>query len=235
MDSQVFYRGPSMLDGGPILGIVKFGSNNKKTGDMSQTYIIPDVGVKPNETLHDGSDASVCGGCPMRYEYDDDGKHIPGTRGCYVVMFRGPNSMWKYHRNKPVITPQEFGVMVEASGSPLRLGAYGEPVAIPMEFWEPAINATIKNKTGFTGYSHQWSNPQFQMWSEFLMASIHSTSEIRKASKLGWRYFRSSTDGHVDGEVRCPAPDKGVQCIDCQLCQGMTKPGAKSVYIDIHK
>ena len=133
--------------------------------------------------------------------------------------------MWKYHRNKPVISPEDFGAMVAVSGSPLRLGAYGEPVAIPMEFWKPAINATIENKMGFTGYSHQWSNPQFQMWSEFLMASIHSTSEIRKASKLGWRYFRSSTDGHVDWDVRCPEPDKGVHCIAVQFCKGMTNTG----------
>lgn len=238
MESQVFYKGPSMLDGSPILGIVKFGSSNKKTGAMSQTYIIPDRGdVKPNETLHSGDDASVCGDCPMRYRYNDDGNHIPGTRKCYVVMFRGPNSMWKYHRTKPVISPQEFGNQVAISGAPLRLGAYGEPVAIPLEVWKPAIDATIRNRSGFTGYSHQWSKPDFQQWKRYLMASIHDVSEISSAQDKGWRYFRSSTDGHVKGEVRCPAsePDKGTKCIDCQLCQGMTKPGAKSVYIDIHK
>jgi len=236
MESQVFYRGPSMLDGSPILGIVKFGSANKKTGNMSQTYIIPDVGEQPNQTLHDGRDASVCGDCPMRYDYDADGNHIPGTRKCYVVMFRGPNSMWKHHRSKPVISPDDFGAMVGASGAPLRLGAYGEPVAIPMEVWKPAIHATISNRTGFTGYTHQWKNFEFQQWKLYLMASIHDAGEVAEAESMDWRHFRSSTDGHIPGkEVRCPAPDKGVKCIDCQLCQGNNKHGSKSVYIDIHK
>ena len=36
----VFYRGPSLLDGAPIIGIVTTKSENRKTGPILQTWIL---------------------------------------------------------------------------------------------------------------------------------------------------------------------------------------------------
>ena len=36
----VIYKGPSLLDGAPIVVIAVIGSGNTKTGDMVQTYIL---------------------------------------------------------------------------------------------------------------------------------------------------------------------------------------------------
>ena len=36
----IFYEGPSVLDGAPIVGIALAKSTNRKTGDLVQTYII---------------------------------------------------------------------------------------------------------------------------------------------------------------------------------------------------
>src|SRR5579871_6685385 len=59
--SFVFYDGPSMLDGAPILGIVTgLGwSENSKTGDMLHTWIIR-RDLAPNEAVASGADASIC-------------------------------------------------------------------------------------------------------------------------------------------------------------------------------
>ena len=65
MQSFVFYDGPSALDGAPIIGIAVLRSDNRKTGDMVQTYILR-ADTHPVDALRDGSDASICGDCPHR-------------------------------------------------------------------------------------------------------------------------------------------------------------------------
>ncbi len=63
------YRGPSALDGSPIVAIatgIKRPSANAKTGAMVQVWILPDNGENPLESVRSGEDASVCGDCPLR-------------------------------------------------------------------------------------------------------------------------------------------------------------------------
>jgi len=40
--SGIIYRGPSVLDGAPIVVVATYSKRNKKTGTMVQTYIIRD-------------------------------------------------------------------------------------------------------------------------------------------------------------------------------------------------
>jgi hypothetical protein len=76
----VFYRGPSLLTGDPIVGIVtglEGGSLNPKTGPMCQAWIIrPDLA--PMDAKRQNLDDAICGDCQLR-----------GDRGfesaCYVT------------------------------------------------------------------------------------------------------------------------------------------------------
>jgi len=40
MKNGVFYRGPSLIDGEPIVGVAIYSDRNGKTGRVLQTYII---------------------------------------------------------------------------------------------------------------------------------------------------------------------------------------------------
>ena len=64
----VLYRGPSRLDGAPIV-VVATGlqrpSENEKTGPMVQTWILRSD-EHPVSAVHSGADASICGDCPLR-------------------------------------------------------------------------------------------------------------------------------------------------------------------------
>ena len=56
----VIYRGPSLLDGAPIVAIATMQTSNRKTGNMVQTWILRED-VSPVEASKAGADASVCG------------------------------------------------------------------------------------------------------------------------------------------------------------------------------
>ena len=95
----VIYRGPSMLDGAPIVCIatgLETGSSNGKTGGgLIQTWIIRED-QSPTEAVNSGADASVCGGCRHRGSIVD-GKNV--DRSCYVTIFQAPLNVYKsYHR-----------------------------------------------------------------------------------------------------------------------------------------
>ena len=88
MQSFVFYDGPSALDGAPIIGIAVLRSDNRKTGDMVQTYILR-ADTHPVDAIRDGSDASICGDCQHRARtietVDKRGrKRSKRVRTCYV-------------------------------------------------------------------------------------------------------------------------------------------------------
>ena len=163
----IFYHGISQIDKtSQIVGIITLNSDNKKTGNMGQSWIIPDNNLSPVDNAREGSDFSVCGDC----------KHRPENMGsCYVTLFQAPLQIWKtYSKYKyPVIdltTRNNF--LYER---PLRLGAYGDPVAIPFEVWESLLREN--NITSTTGYTHQWNNCD-QRFKFILMASVDSKEEL---------------------------------------------------------
>ena len=64
----VLYRGPSLLDGKPIVCIatgLRSPSGNPKTGPMVQTWIMRED-VAPHTAQKSGEDSSVCGDCALR-------------------------------------------------------------------------------------------------------------------------------------------------------------------------
>src|SRR5207253_7718239 len=98
MASLVVYRGPSMLDGAPIVGILTFDSDNVKTGPMAQLFIMA-ANVAPHEAQRTGDDAGVCGDCSYRPIHAKARGYTP----CYVKVWQGPLSTWKANRAKPVM------------------------------------------------------------------------------------------------------------------------------------
>lgn len=50
LKSSILYRGPSLLDGQPIVAIAIVKSDNAKTGNMVQTYILRED-IDPNRRI----------------------------------------------------------------------------------------------------------------------------------------------------------------------------------------
>lgn len=221
----IFYDGPSLLDGSRILGIATAKTSNPKTGPMVQTWILK-AEVDPWSIVKANDDASICGNCRHR---GVDGK----DRSCYVNVWRAPLGVWKARENTDRLDPTAFGELLKARSASVRLGAYGDPAAIPTPVW----SEIVKNATIWTGYTHQWRTCDPNL-ARYCMASVDSMDEYLEATRNGWRTFRVRTpEGPLDSqEVICPASDEAgnrVTCAQCKLCQGTAKQ-AKSVAIIVH-
>jgi hypothetical protein len=221
-NGYIVYRGPSLLDGAPIVVVAITASTNEKTGNMVQTYIMRDD-VKPTDALKTGEDSSVCGDC----------KHRPINGGaCYVRVFQGPLVVWKgVHLGRyPVATPEQVGKMV--AGRMVRLGSYGDPMAVPANVWE----ALTAHAEGHTGYSHQWQNEGIDEGHKarvmaLCMASADSAEEAEAARLANVRYFRIRTADEAvsKGEFVCPASEeagKRKTCATCGACNGTDDKGS---------
>lgn len=217
----VLYRGPSLLDGAPIVVIAITKSSNRKTGDMLQTYILRDD-MKPTDALRSGADASICGDC----------KHRPVLGGaCYVRVDQGPLVVWKaYKRGIYPYRPAAGAIEALGIGRMVRLGTYGDPAAVPVHVWE----SLTRHAKGRTGYTHQWLNPalpsaHLDALARLCMASVDGPEEADFARGAGYRYFRIRTAAQplAAREFICPASDeagKRKTCAECRACDG-TAPG----------
>ena len=231
MNSFILYEGKSQLDGKPIVVIATGlnGSANKKTGSLVQTWIIRSD-IAPHEAIKTGDDSSICGDCTHR------GKIVDGKlegRSCYVLTHQAPLSVYKSFLKGKYTKPSEKEIRMLLKGKKLRLGAYGDPLAVPFEVWDNALSYTIGN----TGYTHQWKTGDAR-FKKILMASCDNSKEQVKASILGYRTFRvkSKLDNLLLGEIACPASkEAGVKtsCEKCLLCSGMSTL-AKNIAIIAH-
>ena len=117
----------------------------------------------------------------------------------------------------------------------VRLGAYGDPAAVPGYVWESLISECA----GHTAYSHQrdWRGAAFDP--AIMMVSADSLDSAVAAWSAGARTFRvvGQVSELVRGrEILCPASEeagKRTTCIDCLLCAGSRKQ-AKSIAIVVH-
>lgn len=222
----VAYRGPSRLDGAPIVLVVTFASLNTKTGAMAQAWVLR-ADVSPQEAIAGGLDRSVCGDCIHR------SGHAIG-RSCYVITWLGPLRVYKSFRANqyPTMAPQLAASYL--AGQQLRMAAYGDPVAVPLDVWR----TLIRHCEGWTGYTHQWRTCD-QRFQAFLMASVESEAEVVAAQTLGWRTFRTrlETEPVRADEIVCPASDEAghrTTCEACNLCTGRARNAARSIVIQAH-
>jgi hypothetical protein len=212
----------------PIVAIAIFNgskahSKNLKTGNMVQTYILRQD-MEPNVAIREGKDEAVCGVCPLK-----------SGNGCYVIGHQGPLAVYRaYLKGKyRHATMEDLAYLRNQS---LRIGTYGDPVAIPVGVWNSIVGGKRQKRTGYT---HQWTQSNAQAYKHLLMASTASSQENTVAGSMGWRTFRirPSVESPVNNkEVVCPASEEGgkkVQCVTCSLCSG-SKLNAKSVVIVSH-
>jgi len=208
-----FYNGPSQLDGQSIIGIATLKSKNRKTGPMIQTWIMR-TDQEPHTAIKTGADSSVCGDCPLK----------PSETGvCYVLTFQGPLAIHRaFNAGSYPDYSQDLSQAAPAlSHRNLRMGSYGDPVAIPIHVWTELLSMTQNH----TGYTHQWRLPIAAPFKGILQASVDTLADVRDAKSAGWRVFRIlPNDGTPipDHYTLCPAEKypETATCNNCHMCDG---------------
>jgi hypothetical protein len=225
----LFYRGPSLLTGTPIVGVLTgltHRCDNPKTGPILQTWILRED-LAPMAAVRRNLDDAICGDCALR------GERGLGRR-CYVAPWLAPTNVWRMVAARRYPEASWPDVRTAVAGHSLRLGAYGDPAAIPFEVW----CVVLEQATGWVGYTHHWRRCD-DRFRHILMASVDSLDELVAARAAGWRTFRVLAPGEApleQQECRCPASVEAghrTTCERCQLCRGTSRP-ARSVAIAAH-
>lgn len=239
----VLWEGKSWYDGSDIVAIATLHSNNVKTGDMIQVWILS-ARHSPLVAAKRGYDAATCGNCVFRsfIQRRARGRRASAamrallrSKPCYVELGKAPNGIYGAYRRKRY--PLWDGDLSLFHGRKVRFGAYGDPAFLPV-----ALVARIAAAAdGSTGYTHQWRDPRSSWARKFFMASCDAPGDIDDALASGWRYFyaKSKSDAVPVSSIVCPAANesgKRVQCIDCTLCDGVQYDNdrRKSITIDTH-
>jgi hypothetical protein len=225
----IFYRGPSMLDGSPIIAIATGtakASRNTKTGGEVQTWILRDD-MSPVEAVKSGADSAICGTCIHRGNGDGS------NRSCYVTVFQAPLVVWKSAQRGlyPQIDPVQAGHAL--TGKVVRLGSYGDPAAVPADVW----HCLIEKCAGHTGYTHQWRTSDALR--TLCMASCDNAFEQEIAKAQGWRTFRvmRAGDRMLPREIVCPASKEAgakTSCAACKACGGTSAKAKADIAIVAH-
>ena len=208
-----------MLDGAPIVVIATMSTSNVKTGQMVQPWILR-ADINPVEASQTGDDSSICGNCVHRHY---------NKGACYVNIGQAPNAVYKgYQRGiYPVFVYDDHAHYF--AHRKIRLGAYGDPAAVPFGVMQSIADLGI----GHTGYTHQAEHKGFDgRYFELCQVSADTPRQAAKYQKLGAKTFRVALAGDAlaNGELECLADSKGLQCIDCMLCDGSTKNIAITVH-----
>lgn len=236
--SYTIYVGPSRINGDIIRGVVTTHTVNTKLTDRLNAEVLQ-LWVLTHEThpviaLREGQDEAVCGSCPLRAWRREE--KVP--RLCYV----NPNpigSVWRSSNANPIIPARK--AVAGSTARLLRLGAYGDPAALPFEVVNDLVReAQAAGVRRFTGYTHQWRTCD-QRFRSLLMASCEGAQESLRAQLWGWRTFSTRRPGELPSpdEIVCPAADEAgnkTTCEKCGLCDG-ARPGGdlrKNIIIAVH-
>ena len=238
---MILYQGPSLIDGKPIVAILTgldSKSHNSKTGEMPQIWIIR-ADMHPTEALRTGEDISICGDCPHRPKVLGENALKKNSRSCYVNTMSFNGIYKKFARGGYSIA--DLNSLADTlSGLHVRLGAYGEPAAVPIEVWD-----TVLKNCKSTGYTHRWKtcDPRY---AEYCMASCDTPIDVVMSTRKGYRTFFVQNVNVISDTLKivenvkmawCPASrekGKSTTCNKCMACSG-TRFGQKSnVSIMIH-
>jgi len=232
-NGAILWEGKSRIDGAPIMLIatgLKTGSTNAKTGNLVQTWILR-ADVKPTTAVQTGEDASICGACPHRGTIVD-GKNV--GRSCYVTIFQAPLNIFGTAKRGVYKRIKRDNAQALLAGRNVRLGAYGDPAAVPFHVWDRILKLAARG----TGYTHQWKECDSR-FARYCMASADNVHESQWAQALGYRTFRVGTKAEslVKGEFLCPASKEAgakTNCAACLACGGLSSPNRASVFIPAH-
>lgn len=219
------YRGPSRYNGKPIIAVVTWHSDNDKTGDMPQLWILadPEVYGMPTDASRSQDDDACCGDYPLR-------RCLGGA--CYVTLHQGPRSVAACFLSGGY-PPADLEDMRRIGTCNLRRGAYGDAVMLPDDVLRWFVGA------GGSGYTHQWRRFNHELVRRQFMASVDSPAEYLEAVAAGFRTFRVYRDDGeplMPGEIDCPAYTRGTSCADCGLCSGKLSEtdSRKNVAVPVH-
>lgn len=225
----ILYEGPSLIDGEPITAVASWRSANRKTGDTPQVWILR-RDVAPLNATRMGADRSICGDCPLRGRLLD-GRNV--GRSCYVVVAHAPTSVWLAYRRGAYrrVGRGQLGRLF--TGAFVRIGAYGDPAAVPMAVWR----AMLARVRGWTAYTHQWREGADLQG--IAMASCETDRDARDAAAMGYRVFRvTPPDGPpLPGHASCPASaEQGhrLTCLECGACNGGDPAARPHVQVRVH-
>ena len=209
----IVYEGPSVLDGAPIVVIATLSTDNRKTGDMVQIWIIRSD-MSPLEASKKKLDSAICGNCPHKWS-------VGGA--CYVNLGQAPTSIFNAYKRGayPRLPTDDNNATLQKllRNRLVRLGAYGDPAAVPV--W--VLHTLVAFAAGHTGYTHQMRHKNFDP--AVLRYCMASTETLKTSAKL-WadkaRTFRIVHDitELQPGEIECLSDAKGVPCSECLLCDG---------------
>jgi hypothetical protein len=247
---MIIYQGKSLLDSKTDIVCIATGaennSNNIKTGGMLQTWIL-NANVDPVSANRTGADISICGHCIHKGhpKNPNENRGFARKRSCYVNLVFAPNQIFKtYKRGGYPIAQKRADLEDLGRKKIVRLGAYGDPAAVPRDIWEDLL----KYSSGRTGYSHQiidsnlQLNQQFAPLADICMISADTIEQARIAWSQGLRTYRVVSDlSDVDRqkEIICPASKEAgaiTTCAKCKLCSGSKGKAqkARSVAIVVH-
>tara|TARA_R110000782_G_scaffold206019_1_gene294282 strand:- start:103 stop:867 length:765 start_codon:yes stop_codon:yes gene_type:complete len=242
VQNRIIYRGPSMIDGSPIVCIVtglSGASSNGKTGDMLQTWILSDNGQSPIEASRSGQDSSVCGTCMHRgTAAPEKATGWANGRTCYVALNQAPTAVYSAYKRGSYATATLEETSELGRDRMVRLGSYGDPAALP-----PAVfRSLISSARGHTGYTHGRGT---DIDYENLMVSADNKKQAQGYHLNNKRTFRvipvsiwadKGKASMLKNEVLCPASKEAGQrttCESCKLCSG-SGIKAKSIAIVAH-
>ena len=228
-NGYILWQGDSLFDGNKI-AVIATGflnkSENRKTGQIIQTYIIR-RDIHPILARRLGEDRAICNSCKMRE-----------SNCCYTNLCHGPVAVFKALIEGNYKECEEEDLK-EFKGKFIRIGTYGDPAAVPYFVWEK-ICSYVK---GWTGYTHSWKTCD-QRLKRFCMASVDSIKgymkEYEQARILGWRTFRirENLDNELtEDEVMCPASEEAgklTTCEKCLMCGGLSSKVKKDISIVLH-
>ena len=215
----ILYDGPSILDGEPIAVIATLSTSNRKTGPMIQTWIIRSD-IDPVSASKEGEDSSICGSCPHKH-------NLGGV--CYVNIGQAPLAIYKAYK-RGLYPHIDYDVdHVHFTGRMVRLGAYGDPAAMPYEIAEKVKDMG----RGHTGYTHQIKHKNFdKRFLTLCMVSADTPKQALKYQGMGAKTFRVAMKGDMvfNSETECLSETKVIQCDACGLCNGKKR----NIVITVH-
>jgi hypothetical protein len=232
MKSGIIYKGPSRIDGAPIVVLATYSNRNTKTGSVVQTYILRED-INPLEASKTGADASICGDCPLRGTptADPDRKIAKGRR-CYVNLGQGVLIVYRAFINGVYPDAQDPASRAAIGrGRVVRVGTYGDGRAVPDHVWDELLSEC----SAWTAYTHG------EGWRpDLAMQSVEDIDTARAHWRAGRRTFRIVTGvAEIDtaNEVLCPASKEAgrrTTCASCKLCSGTATKSPKSIAIPAH-
>jgi len=223
---MIIWEGESPIDSKPLVAIMtglKQASVNPKTGRMAQVWIIRSD-IHPQEALKGGEDYSICGNCVHRKN------PTTGKRTCYVKPMP-VNAV--YMSFKKGIYPTFSEQVIKKIRDPIRWGAYGDPVCIPIDVIDKVHDLSGQS---WTGYTHQWRDPRFNKYKRLFHASCDSFEDYKEASQAEWSTFQTLKKGETPIKGKQAACQGSIKttCDQCLLCRGTNGTKATHITVPVH-